>query len=100
MFWLVFYELCTWQNMQVFDQGSIDALQQLFDEEHPSVPESPAGGTLKPCMIMSKNFVAYIEALLVLTPYYKASDPRIPGHADAQYARRLSNLNTEHSRPT
>lgn len=94
VFWLVFYELQTWQNMNVFDVGSIQAMQELLDSEHPGVAESPAGGALKECMVVSKNLVAYIEALLVLCPYYKAGDPRIAGLADAQYSRRLTNLNT------
>ena len=45
------------------------------------------------CAQVSKRLVAYIEALLVLSPYGRPSDSRIAAIADAHFNQALASLN-------
>jgi hypothetical protein len=45
------------------------------------------------CAQVSKRLVAYIEALLVLSPYWRPSDSRIATIADAHFNQALASLN-------
>jgi hypothetical protein len=45
------------------------------------------------CAQVSKRLVAYIKALLVLSPYGRPSDSRIAAIADAHFNQALASLN-------
>jgi hypothetical protein len=116
MFWLIFNSVGTWTNMGSYSVESTEQALVLLEAEFPATADSCAGAGLPPCPKvcrdfffcacvragrlataeaygqMSKSFVAYIETLIVLSPYWKAADARVASIAKEQFAKRLKSL--------
>ena len=93
MFWYVFDDMPNWQNMSELRRDTIHEIQELVMDEYSAEPAVAELRALPACPKLSKNLIAYLEALLVLTPYYRSADPRAQGHGDTQFNTALKDLN-------
>ena len=68
-------------------------VETLLSEDFQAVDSSKHSIALPRIPKVSKNFVAYIEAMVGAAPYYKTTDPRMK--LDARYNKAFSELDRQ-----
>ena len=88
LFWLIFDDMPNWQNLGCLHSSSTDERMKIVNMLFDGVEVSASGPGFSSYPLISKYFVAYIDALIVETPFfYAGSEARISGLADGQFQR-------------
>lgn len=98
VFWWVLLEVPIWQNMADLKVVSADELEELLREEYPAVEARVLTGihssAAPACRKISRHFIAYLETLLTLIPFWRCGESRAAKIAEAQFVARLKDLET------
>jgi hypothetical protein len=88
LFWLIFDDMETWQNLGCLHAASTEERLKMVMSLLDGVGSTASGSGFPSFPLISINFVAYIDALIVETPFfYAGSEARVSGLGDAQFAQ-------------
>jgi hypothetical protein len=90
LFCHIFSSIGQWQGLRPFAPKSMADVETLLSEDFQAVDSSKHSIALPRIPKVSKNFVAYIEALVGAAPYYKTTDPR--NKLDIRFTKALREL--------
>jgi len=86
LFWLIFDDMQNWQNLGCLHSATNEERLKTVSFVFDGVPKTNSGPGCDSFDLISPKFIAYIEALLVETPfYYAGSEHKVAGLADAQF---------------
>jgi len=72
LFWLIFDDMPTWQNLGCLHSSSTEDRMKIVSMEFDGIATSDSGVGFSSHALISPQFVAYIDALIVETPYFYA----------------------------
>ena len=95
MFCYIVSKLGDFQNFRNDASRSKEEVETLITSAFPAVPSTKHHRDIKlpKTSYLSKHFVAYIEALVGTTPYFRTMDPRMK--LDARFAKAFSEFNKQ-----
>jgi hypothetical protein len=86
LFWLIFDDMEKWQNFSCLHAATNEERLKLVSFMFDGAGRTPSGAGFSSFYLLSPQFIAYVEALIVETPfYYAGSEPKVAGLADTQY---------------
>ena len=81
-------ELCNFQNMGTYQMPDPDKLDKFMETRYPGIGTED-NMKVDPVCLISKELLAYIDTLLFVACFYKASDPRVISKIQEQYETNL-----------
>jgi hypothetical protein len=86
LFWLIFDDMENWQNLGCLHATSNEEKLKVVSFMFDGAARTPSGAGFDTFALLSPKFIAYVEALIVETPfYYAGSEPKVAGLADDQF---------------
>jgi len=93
LFCHIFSTIGEWQSLRRFAPKSMTEVETLITADFPAVLPTKHSIELPRAPYISKNFVAYIEALVCAAPYFKTTDAR--NRLDARFNKAFKELDKQ-----
>jgi glycosidase len=90
LFWLIFDNMHNWQNLSCLYATSTEDRMRTVERLLDGVPPTTSGTGFSSYPLVSAHLIAYIEALIVETPFfYAGSETRMCGVGDGQFLKMM-----------